>query len=171
MPQKVYNNVEGHRVYDNGRVAEDVTSVSLPTISHPSTSISASGMAMDVEMPNSTHLEAMEFGINHNNGVNCKYLADPNKHFIETRVVRQRYNVAAGEIEHESVKFRVTCVHKSTEKGSIEMGNPYGSTEKFSVLRYEEEVDGEIITIVDAMAGMIKYNGKDYTDAVESLLS
>ncbi len=34
MPSKVYNNVEGHRVIDNGRIAEDVTSVSLPTIEH-----------------------------------------------------------------------------------------------------------------------------------------
>ena len=29
MPQKVYNNVEGHRVIDNERVAEDVTSICL----------------------------------------------------------------------------------------------------------------------------------------------
>lgn len=171
MPQKVYNNVEGHRVCDNGRVAEDVTTVSLPTISHPTTTISAAGMAMDVDMPNTTHLDAMEFGIAHSNGINCKYLADPGKHLLETRVVRQRYNVAAGEIEHESVKFRVTGVHKSTEKGSIEMGNPYGSTEKYSVLRYEEEVNGEITTIIDAMAGLIKYNGKDCTNAVENLLN
>lgn len=51
MPQKVYNNVEGHRLIDNSRVAEDVTSVGLPTITHPTTTISASGMAMDVDMP------------------------------------------------------------------------------------------------------------------------
>ena len=31
MPSKVYNNVEGQRLIDNDRVAEDVTSVSLPT--------------------------------------------------------------------------------------------------------------------------------------------
>jgi len=82
----------------------------------------------------------------------------------------QRYNVAAGEIEHESVKYRVTGVHKSTEKGNIETGNPYGSTEKYSILRYEEEVNGKITTLVDAMAGIIKYNGKDCTNVVENLL-
>ena len=171
MPSKVYNNVEGHRVLDNERVAEDVTSVSLPTIEHPTSTISAAGMAADVDMPNTTHINAMEFGVSHNNGVNCKYLASPGKHFIETRVVRQRYNVAAGEIEHESVKFRVTGVHKSTEKGSIETGNPYGSTDKYSVLRFEEEVNGEVTAIVDAMAGVIKFNGVDYTDQIESLLN
>lgn len=171
MPQKVYNNVEGHRVLDNSRVVEDVTSITLPTIKHPTTTISASGMAMDVDMPNTTHLDAMDFSVAHNNGVNCKYLADPGKHFIETRVVRQRYNVAGGEIEHESVKYRVTGVHKESDKGSVETGNPLGSTEKYSVLRYEEEINGEITTIIDAMAGLIKYNGKDCTNAVESLLN
>lgn len=171
MPSKVYNNVEGHRVVDNNRVVEDVTSVSLPTIEHPTSTISSSGMAMDVDMPNTTHLNAMEFAISHNNGVNCKYLSAPGKHFTETRIVRQRYNVAAGEIEHESVKFRVTGVHKSTEKGNIETGNPFGSTDKYSVLRYEEEINGETTTIVDAMAGIIKFNGVDFTNQIENLLN
>ena len=171
MPQKVYNNIEGHRAIDNERVAEDITSISLPTIEHPTTTISASGMAMDVDMPNTTHLNAMEFGISHNNGLNCKYLSDPGKHNLEVRVVRQRYNVAGGEIVHESVKFRITGVHKSTEKGNIETGNPFGSTDKYSVLRYEEEINGEITTIIDAMAGIIKFNGKDCTDVIESLLN
>ena len=171
MPSKVYNNVEGHRVIDNERVAEDVTSVSLPTIEHPTSTISSSGMAMDVDMPNTTHLNAMEFSVSHNNGVNCKYLASPGKHFIETRIVRQRYAVAAGETEHESVKFRITGVHKSTEKGNIETGNPFGSTDKYSVLRYEEEINGEVTTIIDAMAGVIKFNGVDYTNQIENLLN
>ena len=171
MPSKVYNNVEGHRLLDNDRVVEDVTSISLPTVEHPTSTISSSGMAMDVDMPNTTHLNAMEFSVRHNNGVNCPLLASPCKHFIETRVVRQRYSVAAGEIEHESVKFRVTCVHKSTEKGSIETGNPFGSTDKYSVLRFEEEINGEVTTVIDAMAGVIKFNGVDYTNQIESLLN
>ena len=170
MPQKVYNNIEGHRLLDNGTVCEDVTSITLPTVSHPTSTISSSGMAMDVDFPNQTHLDAMEVSIAHNNGTNCSFLANPGKHMIEVRVVRQRYNVAAGEAEHESVKFRVTGLHKSTDKGSIETGNPYGSSEKFSVLRFEEIIDGETTTIIDAMSGIIKYNGKDYTDEVESLL-
>lgn len=170
MPSKVYNNVEGFRVINDGRVTEDVTSVTLPTIKHPTTTIDTAGMAMAVEMPNTSHLESMEFAVAHNNGVNCKFLATPGKHFIETRVVRQRYNVAKGVIEYEPVKYRVTGVHKETDKGSIEMGNPYGSTDKYSVLRYEEEIDGAIVTIADAMAGLIKFNGQDFTNTVENML-
>ena len=170
MPTKVYNNVEGHRLVDNKLTVEDVTKVGLPTIKHPTTTISASGMAMDVDMPNTTHLDAMEFSVYHNNGTNCKFLGNPGKHTIEVRTVRQRYNVAKGEIEHESVKFRITCIHTETQKGDIETGSPYGSTEKYSVLRYEEEIDGKTVTIADATAGLIRYNGVDYTDVVESLL-
>lgn len=171
MPQKVYNNIEGHRLIDNGRVVEDVTSISLPMIEHPTTTISASGMAMDVDMPNTTHLNAMEYSVSHNNGVNCRYLPDPGKHSMEVRIVRQRYNVAGGEIEHESVKVRLIGVHKGGEKGTVETGNPLGGTNKYSVLRYEEEIDGEVTVVVDAMAGVIRFNGVDYTDVVESMLS
>ena len=176
MPQRVYNNVEGHRILDTVRgtqyVVEDVTKIGLPTIKHPTTELkNIAGMSMDVNMPTATHLEAMDFTLYHNNGVNSRYLAMPEKHFIEVRTVRQRYNNAGGEIEHESVKYRITCTHTETQKGDIETGSPYGSTEKYSVLRYEEEVDGEVTTIIDAMAGIIKYNGVEYTDVIESMLN
>ncbi len=170
MPNKVYCNVEKHRIIDNGREVEDVTKVGLPTIKHPTTEIKSSGMTMNVDMPDMTHLEAMDFTVYHNNGVNCNHLGEPGKHFIEVRTARQRYDVPQGETMHESVKYRVTGVHVSTEKGDIETGSPYGSTEKFSVLRYEEEVDGEVINIIDAMAGIIKFNGVDYMNDVDNLL-
>lgn len=170
MPTRVYYNVEGSRLIDNGRTVEDVTSVDLPSISHPTTSIDALGMALAIDMPDPTRIEAMEYGVHHNNGVNCRYLSEPGRHFMETRIVRQRYDVAQGEVNHESVKVRVTGMHKSTEKGSIETGNPYGSTEKYSVLRYEEEINGEIVTVVDS-TGVVRWNGKDYRSVVESMLA
>ncbi len=171
MPKRVYNNVEGHRLIDNGRLCEDVTKIGLPTPKHPTTTISSSGMSMDVDMPNTTHLEAMEFTVTHNNGINCQRLADPGKHALECRSVRQRYNVAKGEIEHELVKHRVIGVHVSSQKGDIETGSPYGTTDTYSVLRYEEEINGEPVIVIDAMSGDITYNGVSYTDEVEALLN
>lgn len=170
MPQRVYNNVVDHRIVDNGRVCEDITSVSLPSLEQPTNTISASGMVMDVDMPDMTHFNAMELGISHNNGVNCAKLASPGKHKIEVRLARQKYNVAGGAIEHESVKYRVTCVYKGSDKGSVERNNPLGSTDKYSVLRYEEEINGETVSLIDAMAGIVKINGVNYTSAVENLL-
>ena len=60
--------------------------------------------------------------------------------------------------------------YKACDINVIETGSPYGSTEKYSVLRYEEEVDGKVSIIADAMAGLIKYNGKDCTSVVDNLL-
>ena len=171
MPKSVYNNVEAHRLIDGSRTVEDITSVTLPTITHPATTISAAGMAADVDMPNITHLNAMDFSVAHNNGVNCRYLSNPGKHTMEVRVVRQKYNTAKGEIEHESVKFRLVGLHAETSKGTIETGNPYGSTEKYSVLRYEEEINGQVVTVVDAVSGILRWNGKDYADVLESMLA
>ena len=170
MPKKVYNNVEDHRLLDGGAIVEDVTKVGLPTISHPTDTISSSGMVMDVDMPNITHLEAMEYTITHNNGVNSDRLGVPGLHHHEFRTVRQRYNVAGGAIEHESVKYRLVGVHTQTQKGDIETGSPYGSTDTYSCLRYEEEVNGKVETVIDAMAGVIMYNGKTYTDVVQNML-
>lgn len=170
MPKKVYNNVEDHRLLDNGRVVEDVTSVTIPTVEHPTTDIDAAGMAGTVSMPNSVKVNSMELTISHNNGVNCDRLADAGKHTIEFRLVRQRYNVAKGEIEHESVKYREICVHKSTEDGTVETDNPLGSSDKYSVLRHEKIVDGKTTMLIDVMVGTIKINDKDITDVVQNML-
>ena len=171
MPNRVYNNVVDHRLIDGEDIVEDVTKVGLPTIKHSTTTINGAGMAMAVDMPDATHLEAMDFTITHNNGVNCNLLASPGKHVIEFRTARQRYDVPQGEIVFESVKYRVVGVHVETQKGDIETGSPFGSTDKYSLLRYEEEVNGTVTEILDAMAGIIKYNGVDYTSTVTSLLS
>ena len=39
MPQKVYCNIEKHRILDNKREIEDVTKFGLPTIQHPTTTV------------------------------------------------------------------------------------------------------------------------------------
>ena len=170
MPSKVYCNVADHRLLDGKNTVEDVTKVGLPTLTHKTISVDVSGMTMAVDIPDMTHFEAAEYTITHNNGVNGKELAVPGKHTHEVRTARQKYTTAKGTIAYESVKFRLVGAHVETQKGDIESGSPYGSTEKYSLLRYEEEVDGKVITIIDSMAGVIKYNGKSFTDEVQNLL-
>lgn len=171
MPKKVYCNVEGTKILDNSIEIEDVQTVTLPDIQFTKTSVDSSGMVGAVDIPNVAHVDAMEYSIAHNNGEGCKQLANPGKHTTEVRVARQRYNTTKGEVELESVKFRMTGLHASTSKGTIENKNPYGSTDKYSLLRYEEEINGEVVTVIDLMSGVLKYNGKDYASEVESLLN
>ena len=172
MTKNVKINVVGHRLIDNGRIVEDITKVDLPSVEHYTTEISKiSGMVMDVNMPSPYRLKAMEFGIAHNNGNHCSQLSDPGRHQFEFRIVRQDYINSEGAARNESVKYRLLCNHVSTEDGSVEMDNPLGSTEKYSVLRFEKEIDGEIVTCIDALGGTLKWNGVEYRDDVESLLS
>ena len=170
MPKKVYNNVVDHRLLDNGNVAEDITSVSLPDIENPTTTIASAGMVADVDMPNTARVNAMELSISHNNGVNCDKLSLPGKHSIELRIARQAYDVPKGEIGHEGIKYRFVGVHKKTTQGTVETGNPMGSTVAFSLLRLEKVENGETKILIDAMAGILKFGGKDYTSDVENLL-
>ena len=170
MPKFVRLNVEDHRVLDGGNKVEDVTTIDLPTLEHPTSEAKAAGMVMDVDVPNMYHYNAAELGINHNNGTNGHLLAAPGVHDIETRVARDVYDTTAGVTDLELVKVRCKCIHKSTEKGSIEAGNPMGSTEKYSILRYEEEVKGEVTTLIDSTAGIIRINGVDYSSKLKSLL-
>ena len=170
MPKNVRCNVEDHRLLDGKKKCEDVTKIDLPTIEHPTTSVKSAGMVMDVDIPNMYHFNAMEIAIHHNNGTNCRGLAKPGTHNIEARVARQNYVTSKGVVDLEVVKVRVKCSHKSTEKGSIETGNPYGSTEKYSVLRYEEEWDGETWYLIDSSAGKIIIEGVDYSSELSSLL-
>lgn len=170
MPKNVRCNVEDHRLLNNGEKVEDITKIGLPTIEHPTTTVKAAGMVMDVDIPNIYHYNAMELEVSHNNGTNCSKLADPGLHSIEARVARQNYVTTQGEVDLELIKVRVLGAHKSTEKGDIETDNPYGSTEKYSILRYEEEIDGEVVTLIDSTAGIIRINGEDYSSKLSSLL-
>ena len=170
MPKYVRCNVEDYRLLDGKKKCEDVTKIDLPTIEHPTTSVKSTGMVMDVDIPNIYHYNAMETTIHHNNGTNCQKLSTPGIHNIEARVARQKYVTSKGEVDLEVIKVRMKCAHKSTEKGSVETDNPYGSSEKYSILRYEEEWNGEVWTLIDSMAGKIIIEGVDYSSQLSSLL-
>jgi len=171
MPRRVYNNVEDHRVVVNGIVVEDVTSVEIPTWEHPTNTYeNVAGVPMNLEIPNTTRVNAMELTVNHNMGVNGERLRDPGKLTIEVRVARQYLATMEADVKHGGMKYRMTCMHKSTAPGTVEAGNPMGYAETYSVLSYEELVDGQQVALVDAAGGTIRKNGRQISDDVEALL-
>lgn len=168
MRTKIRVNVEGHRLLDNGVVCEDVTKITLPTIKHPTTEISGAGLALALQIPNQARVEPMEFAISHNNGVNCNLLINPGVHFFEVRTAISDYVTVSGSVGYGSIKYRVYGQYVSSEKGDIETGNPLGSTEKYSVTRFEEIIDGKTTVLIDA--GNVVKNGVNCIDPVENLL-
>lgn len=171
MPKMIKINVEDHKLIDNNRVCEDVTQVVLPSFEHPTTPVeNVSGMAMNMDVPNPSRFNATEISVAHNNGVNCEYLSQPGKHVMEFRMARQTFNTSKTDIKHEGAKFRVTSLFKSVEKGTIETGNPWGSTARYGLVRYEEIVNGKQTFLVDATGNKLVVNGKSFTDDISSLL-
>lgn len=170
MAKNIKINVVDNLLKDNGREVEDVTKVDLPTFEHPTTEVNASGLAMNMEIPDMTKFNSAEFSIAHNNGTNGQYLSAPGLHKVEFRAVRQAYKTSKTQIGHELVKYIMTGIHKKVEKGSMENGNPWGSTDTYSLLRYEEIVDGKQTALVDGPNNIIKFNGKDYSGDVQKLL-
>lgn len=168
--EKIYGNVVDYRVYDDGKVCEGVTTVTLPDINHIISQISDAGMVMDVDYPDPTRFESMEYAVNHNNGVGCNRLCNPGRHEIETRVARNVYKTTEGNGDFEGMKVRIVGLHKGRTGGTIEAKNPYGSTDKYSVIRYEVEINGEVVILIDSSTGKVRINGQSQTDKVKSLI-
>lgn len=171
MPKKVHNKVVGQKLVDGNLEIEDVTSVTLPDVIFTADEFDVSGMSAAIEMIDPSHVDAMTFSVNHNNGLNCQTLNDPKKHKFEFRTVQQVLNTALGSVEHQSVKYRVEGMPKKISDGSVEKGNPMGTSIEYTVMRYEKEVAGKVVTLIDALAGKVKINNVDYTSKINSLLS
>ena len=56
-------------------------------------------------------------------------------------------------------------------RGSIERGNPRGMSVQYSVQRYEEEENGKTLILIDALAGILQINGKDYASTLNRILN
>lgn len=168
--QNVRCNVEDHRMLDGDIRCEDVTTFTPPTLEHPTTEVKSSGLIGDVNVPNMYHYNAMECKVAHNKGENCEWLGRPGVHHLEFRAARQKFVVATGEMELELIKYRVTGLHVASEPGDIETDNPTGQTERYSVMRYSEEIGGVEVTLIDIAAGIIRIDGVDYGDQLSSLL-
>lgn len=171
MPKKVHNKIVGQRLYDGANEVEDVTSVTLPDVEYGADEFDVSGLVGALEVIDPTHINAMTFSISHNNGLNCQTLSTPIQHNFEFRIAQQVLNVATGNTEYKSVKYRVSGKPKKVSDGSAERGNPLGSTVDYAVNRYEKEVDGRIVTQIDILAGIVRVNGYDFSSQVANLLS
>ena len=167
---KIYNNVVDYRVIWDGLKCEDITSITLPTLEHPTDTIQGEGLTADLDVANQSKVNSMELTIAHNNGVNCNHLKAPGIHTVEFRLARQRFDVTERFMGHESDKYICDIQHKSTEEGTVERGNPLGSTEKFTVFMYKKVVDGELVDHVDATAGILRLDNVDSVEDISAIL-
>lgn len=169
MQSRVYNNVEDHLLKFDGLEIEDVTSVTNPNLEFKTNDVDAAGMGGTLSVPTSK-LNPMEITVAHNNGKNANKLHRRGVHNMDFRIARQLYNVPQSEMGYESVKYRAKVIHKSRQHGTVERGNPTGYIDVYSVIRFEEEVAGKVVTCVDISTGECKIDGVDYASPIRSIL-
>ncbi len=170
MQKQIVSIIEDFRVFDGTVLVEDVQSCTLPKITNPVTTISGSGMAGNIDMPDSSRVSSMAYSLAHNNGLNCGMLCRPGVHDNEFRTSVQVYDKEKGTMVRKSVKHRLRGFFAGEEKGTIQRGNPLGSTVNFNCIRYEREEDGVITQRIDIPAGIIEYGGVSYTSETQNLL-
>lgn len=156
-------------VYFDGIFVEDVMSYTPPARQYKTTTIESAGMSGDVKVANQTAIEAMDAALAHNNGVNTHLLLTPGVHTVEVRAVRQKYNVVQSRMDYERITWRDRVQHIERDAGNVETGNPYGNTDKFSVYRHEEIINGRQ-TRLDEVYGKLVTNGVSATDEIDNLL-
>ena len=156
MNKQVHNKVIDQRLFDGSTQVEDVISVDTPEIEFVSDEVDIPGATAKINIVNPYQVSAMTVTINHNHGNGCDGLNTPELHQIELRMARQ-------------VRFSGTPMKVS--RGSIERGNPRGMSVQYSVQRYEEEENGKTIILIDALAGILQINGKDYAGTLNRILN
>lgn len=166
----IYGNVERFRVVANGQEVEDVTSISLPTLEHPTTSVSTSGMAGELSIPDAAFINSMTLSITHNKGRNSEQL-QASRASIIVSLARQKYDSAGQQMGFVNITYKCIGLHVKTDEGKAETKNPLSVTDDFSLTRYEEKVEGQERVLIDIPAGIIRINGQEFTSDVEKALS
>lgn len=170
MNKQVHNKVIDQRLFDGSTQVEDVTSVDTPDIEFVNDEVDIPGATAKVNIVTPYQVGAMTVTVNHNNGNGCAALATPELHKIELRMARQVISTATGESTPKSTKVRFSGTPMKVTRGSVERGNPRGSSVEYSVQRYEEEENGKTVILIDALAGILQINGKDYASEIARIL-
>ena len=170
MNKQVHNKVIYQMLFDGGTQVEDVTSVDTPDIEFISDEIDVPGATAKINIVTPYQVGAMTVTINHNNGNGCDGLNAPETHKIELRMARQVISTTTGDSTPKSTKVRFTGTPMNIKRGSVERGNPRGQSVEYSVQRYEEEENGKTVILIDALAGILQINGKDYASEINRIL-
>lgn len=170
MIKKWQNNVVDHLMFDGDVEIINVQEISLPSIEYNTTDFTPGGTSGDLTLPNFYKLKAMSFSVKHNGGSKNRELARQGRHNFEFRCAVQELNGETGEIEPKSVKYRIGGLLTSTADDKISRDNPISNESQYSVLKYQKEEDGEIVTDIDVLANKVMINGVTYTDKVSALL-
>lgn len=162
--------VSADTTYVNGELVARNTGVTLPEVTHVLTTIKTA--LGEHEVPMYGLVDAMESTIKKigaDYGL-AKICAMANK-TIEHRWVQQVTKAETGENKVVGCKAFLRGVPKvAVPSIEVETGSAVELEIPFSISRYQLFVDGKEVVLVDKLAGILRINGTNYAENVNSLL-
>lgn len=163
----IVGGVVADTVYCNGELVGKDINVTLPTITHKTSEISAMG---SVDMPLIGLIEAMETSVTQK-GISKQLakLSKLGKNELEVRFVQNVID-ADGVAKAEGCKAFMRVISKVLPGVDLELGTASDAQVTYSVTRYQLIVGGEEVCLVDQLNTQLRINGVDYTKEIKSLL-
>lgn len=163
----IVGGVVADTVYCNGELVGKDINVTLPTITHKTSEISAMG---SVDMPLIGLIEAMEASVTQK-GISKQLakLSKLGKNELEVRFVQNVID-ADGVAKAEGCKAFMRVISKVLPGVDLELGTASDAQVTYSVTRYQLIVGGEEVCLVDQLNTQLRINGVDYTKEIKSLL-
>lgn len=159
--------ITGDTVYmDNTLVAKDVEAV-FPEVTPTVAEVVAMGK---MSLPIYQLLDNMELSIT-KIGVDLGFRAmtKPETSSLEIRFIQTKIN-ENGKTTIVGCKAFFKCIPVKIPGITITLGESSSNEMTYAVMRYQLFVDGVEMFLIDRLAGIVRIDGKDYMQSVNSLL-
>lgn len=159
--------ITAERTLYDGRLKEDVASVSSPAVNATTTTINMAGG--EVDLPSNIY-GSLEISVSFR-GINAETAAfyDTGIHKLEHRYVQEEFDENGG-VKETLIKEFADVLAKNRQGGTPEMGNRLENEVSFECLRYRLVVDGKEVLLIDKRTGQIVINGVDRSSQRMNLL-
>ncbi|RNB72175.1 phage major tail tube protein [Brevibacillus panacihumi] len=158
-------------VYRNGTEYLGAADVELPDLESMTETISAAGVAGEVDIPILGHYSSMTVTINWRVLEDANYtLAKPASHHLDFRGSIQRVDKATGTLIQVPVKVTVRGIPKTTSLGSLAKGATMDNSNELEVVYLKIMHDGKTKVEIDKFNYVCVIDGVDYMAPIRTNL-
>ncbi len=158
-------------VYEDGNEYLGMASVTMPTLSNLTQSISGAGIAGNVEAVILGHMDAMTLGLNFRTTSPASIrLSEPRRHQIDLRVAQQEEDPVNNAVNAVAEKHVLVVMPKTHNAGSIAPASPSNGSGEYAVRYWATWINGQKVRELDPLNFKCEIDGVDYLAPVRAAL-
>lgn len=159
------------KVYGDDDELMGTASVTLPTVTYLSNTISGAGIAGNIEAVIPGMLDAMSLTLNFKDNTEKSFeLQTPNRHTIELRADKMEEDQISGQINHYLEKHTFIVVPKSRNFGTIAPASNSDGSGEYTIRYWRTSINGKVTQELDPINRKVVINGVDYAETVRKNL-